>query len=81
MKVNLVSIGNSKGIRIPAAVLRHYNISAELELEIEKDRIVLRSAKEAPRKGWDRAFKRMHEKKEDSQLLDEPIDMEDWEWK
>lgn len=81
MKVNLVPIGNSKGIRIPATVLKHCKISSELELEIEKDRLVLKPVKKVSRKGWDAAFQCMHERKEDVPLLDETIDMKDWEWR
>lgn len=81
MKINLVSIGNSKGIRIPATVLKQCSMSDVLELEVKKNRIILMPATEVPRKGWDKAFKKMHENKEDIQLLDEKVDMENWEWK
>jgi antitoxin MazE len=81
MKINLVSIGNSKGIRIPANVLKQCNMTSGLELEVKKNRIILMPATEVPRKGWDKAFKEMHENKEDIQLLDEKVDMENWEWK
>jgi antitoxin MazE len=82
MKVNIIEIGNSKGIRIPAAMLRQLDIETQVELEIEKNNIVLKPVKSKPREGWDKAFKLMHERKDDA-ILDEGIDaeMEDWEWK
>lgn len=83
MKVNLVAVGNSKGIRIPSAVLKQCNIENQVELEVEKNRIVLKSIKARPRQGWDRAFRLMHERKDDTLLFGEKVDIEvkDWEWK
>ncbi len=83
MKTNLVPIDNSKGIRIPAAILKQCNIENQVELEVKKNKIVLKPVKAKPREGWDSAFKLMHERKEDMLLIGEAIDtkMEDWEWK
>ena len=81
MKANLISIGNSKGIRIPQVMLRECRIEDEVELTREDDTIVIKPVKGRPRRGWDKAFKLMHERKDDAILIDEAIDMEDWEWK
>lgn len=42
MRVPIVDIGNSKGIRIPQAVLRQVLFSDEVEMEISEGRITLR---------------------------------------
>ncbi|GAB61084.1 MAG: AbrB/MazE/SpoVT family DNA-binding domain-containing protein [Candidatus Jettenia sp.] len=82
MRTKLVSIGNSKGIRIPTAILKQCKIENEVDLEVEKEKIVIRPVKTIPREGWNDAFRLMHEKKDDALLLDETIDfMENWEWK
>lgn len=82
MKAKLVSIGNSKGIRIPMAVLKQCNIGNEVDLKVEKEKIIIKPAKTSAREGWNDAFRVMHEKKDDALLLDETIDlMENWEWK
>ena len=83
MKAKIVSIGNSKGIRIPKVLLKQFNIHDQVELEIEKEHIVIKPAKSKPREGWDKAFKVMHERLDDALLIDErnDIDMEGWEWK
>lgn len=83
MKANIISIGNSKGIRIPKVLLKQFDIHDQVELEIEEDGIVIRPAKSKPREGWDKTFKLMHERKEDDLLIDEQTDleMEGWEWK
>lgn len=82
MRTKLVSIGNSKGIRIPTAILKQCKIENEVDLEVEKEKIVIRPVKIIPREGWNDAFRLMHQKKDDILLLDETIDiMENWEWK
>ena len=83
MKANIVSIGNSKGIRIPKVLLKQFDFNDQVDLEIEKEGIVIRPVKSKPREGWDSAFKLMHERKEDILLIDEKtdFDIEGWEWK
>ncbi len=83
MKTKLVSIGNSKGIRIPSAIIKQCKIENEVDLEVEKERIVIKPVKIVTREGWDNAFKLMHEEKDDALLLNEIVDnaMENWEWK
>lgn len=83
MKANIVSIGNSKGIRIPKVLLKQFDIHDQVELEIEEEGIVIKPVKSKPREGWDKAFKLMHERREDALLIDEKTDFdrEGWEWK
>lgn len=82
MRTNIISIGNSKGIRIPKVILKQFDIEDHVDLEIEKNRIVIRPVKGKSREGWDKAFQMMHERREDAPLIsDIDIDMEGWEWK
>jgi antitoxin MazE len=82
MKVSIISIGNSKGIRIPKSILEQCNFNEAAELEVENNTLVIKPIKKKVREGWARAFKVMHERKEDALLLDDSldIDMKDWEW-
>ncbi|MEK7517641.1 MAG: AbrB/MazE/SpoVT family DNA-binding domain-containing protein [Patescibacteria group bacterium] len=83
MKANIVSIGNSKGIRIPKVLLKQFDFNDQVDLEIEKKGIVIKPVKSKTREGWDSAFKLMHERKEDTLLIDEKtdFDIKGWEWK
>jgi antitoxin MazE len=82
MKVNIVSIGNSKGIRIPKSILDQCNFNKEADLEVEHNKLVIKPVKKKIREGWGNAFKLMHERKEDVLLLDDSLDIEmkNWEW-
>ena len=56
MKTNIVTIGNSQGIRIPKILLEQSKLSGEVELEVKGDSIVILPARR-PRENWDEAFK------------------------
>lgn len=82
MKVNIVPIGNSLGIRIPRALLKLCHMTKEVDLEVKRGVLVIKPTIKKPREGWDEAFKRMHEIKEDQLVIPDSIDldMENWEW-
>jgi antitoxin MazE len=68
MDISLISIGNSKGIRLSKTVLEKYHIQDTMELILEKDYIILKP-KTSSRKGWEKAFKKMHENGDDKSLM------------
>ncbi len=81
MRVNIVSIGNSKGVRIPKAILEQCNFNKEAEIEVQNDCLIIKPVRRV-REGWDTAFKLMHERKEDALLINDAVDseMSNWEW-
>ncbi len=82
MKINIVRIGNSKGVRLPKALLEQCRLEGEVELEVEDNRLVIRSA-QAPRSGWDQAFAAMAEEGDHALLDDETAtawDKTEWRW-
>ena len=84
MKVNVVRIGNSQGIRIPKTILQQCQLTDALELEVQGNRLVLRSASR-PRAGWEDAFRRMHTHRDDALLDQESLpaikwDRTEWRW-
>jgi antitoxin MazE len=81
MHAHLISIGNSKGIRIPSALLRQYNMQDEVEICPGKDEIIIRPITRTPREGWDCAFAAMHSNGDDELLIDDSLDLEAWEWR
>jgi len=81
LTISLISIGNSKGIRLSKTIIEKYNLQDSIELILEKDHIVLKPKTEA-RKGWDKAFKKMNENGDDKPLIQDVFDDETFEeWK
>ena len=78
MDVSLISIGNSKGIRLSKTVIEKYNIQDTIELILEKGYIILKP-KTSSRKGWDKAFKKMHENGDDKPLMADVFEGENFE--
>ena len=82
MKTQIVTIGNSQGIRIPKILLEQSSVAGEVELEVCDDGILIRPAKRT-RHGWDEEFKRMSES-DDDELLDADLqtnfERKKWHW-
>lgn len=76
MRLNIVPIGNSKGIRLSKALLERYALTDEIELVLEQDHIILKPVK-SPRAGWDKAFQRMAERGDDALLMPDVFPDED----
>lgn len=81
MEISVISIGNSKGIRLSKTLLEKYNIKDTVELILEKGFIILKP-KEYPRKEWEKAFQKMHENGDDKSLMPDVFEDENVEeWK
>ena len=63
-----IKIGNSKGIRLPLAVLKQCGIDSKVELEIQDNCIIIKPIKN-PRQGWAEAFERMHQNDDDVPII------------
>lgn len=78
MNISLISIGNSKGIRLPKTLLDKYNIQESVELILEKEYIILKP-KSSARKGWEKSFKKMHESGDDKLFISDVFEDESFE--
>jgi antitoxin MazE len=83
IKTRLVRIGNSQGIRIPRVVVEQADLRGDLELEVRRRQLVIRSASR-PRQGWENRFRAMAERSDDRPLWPEAtltsFDEKEWEW-
>lgn len=80
MNVAVIQIGNSKGIRLGKAILEKYNIKDAVELVLEKGYIIIKPTS-TPRKGWEKAFKKMNENGDDNLLITDMFEdenLEEW---
>ncbi len=83
MKTNIVTIGNSQGIRIPKILLEQSKLSGEVELEVKGDSIIILPARK-PRANWDAEFQKALAENGDDEIIGGDVqnnfDEEEWEW-
>jgi antitoxin MazE len=83
MKVNLIPIGNSKGVRLPRSVIKECGFGEQIEMRVEHGSVVLAPAR-GTREGWDAAFRKMAANQDDALLIPDSLahewDTEEWEW-
>ncbi len=79
----IVRIGNSRGIRVPKALLEQAQLPDEVELHAEPGRLVVRAHRRT-RAGWAEAAAQMHARGEDGGIWGaggNRFDTEEWEWR
>jgi len=58
MKTTLISIGNSRGVRIPKPFIEQCGLSEEVEMDVQDGTILIHAPRQ-PRSGWSEAFEQM----------------------
>ena len=80
MEIDIIKIGNSKGIRIPKAILEQCGLCDHVTLSVRDNEIILSAS---PRAEWRSAFAAMAEAGDD-RLLDPntatDFDTQEWSW-
>lgn len=83
MKLRLVRIGNSRGVRLPKPMIEEAGLEDEVEVQVRGSAVVI-SSRQRPRAGWAEAARRMRERGDD-RLLDAPtptrFEDEEWRWR
>jgi len=83
MKVALVRIGNSRGIRIPKPLIEECGFGKTVEMHVEDGRVVIEAAQH-PRRGWEKMLRAAGPADADELLLEgvgpNAFDEEEWEW-
>ena len=82
MKARLVRIGNSRGVRLPKAIIEQAGLTDEVELGVRDGAVVIARATSA-RSGWAGAARQMRQR-DDDRLLDAStptrFDEKEWQW-
>ena len=72
IELNVVQIGNSRGVRLPKAVLERYEIKEALVLEAREEGLLLRGKKDK-RLTWEETYREMAREKKDWSDLDATV--------
>ena len=80
---NIISIGTSKGIRIPKNIIEHFGFD-KVSLEILKDGLLIKPLTTSKISSWDTKKLRELAKNDKSDLIDDfntcDVEQKDWEW-
>jgi antitoxin MazE len=82
MKTKLVAIGNSRGVRIPAALIEEAGLTDDVEIRVEGKSVVVCALPRRPREGWAEALAAMSKEELDvsADMLDFPNAFDETEW-
>ena len=82
MKAQIVRIGNSRGVRLPKAIIEQAGLTEEVDLEVRGNTVVI-AATRKPRAGWADAARALAAAG-DGGLLDPEtrthFDESEWRW-
>lgn len=84
MEVNLIKIGNSKGLIIPSRLLKIIGLKEKVNIEVQDQRIIITPVEKLVREGWEDAIKAEIERKgQPERLMPDFFEDEqenEWEW-
>ena len=75
MRVPIVPIGNSKGIRLSKTLIEKYDFKDSVELILDEEFLIIKPISN-PRNNWEKAFKEMHENGDDKLIIQDIFDDE-----
>ncbi|MGY0407596.1 MAG: AbrB/MazE/SpoVT family DNA-binding domain-containing protein [Polaribacter sp.] len=82
MEVDIIKVGNSKGIIIPSKFLKLIGLKNKVAIEVEDNKIVIEAVKEIARENWSDLFK-ANSKKDKVVLIPDVFqdeNFEEWVW-
>ncbi len=81
MLTSITKIGNSKGVIIPAHLLKQCGFENEISIEIKEESLIISKAKK-PRDGWEQAFAKADSRTGEFIMDDifNGFDRDEWTW-
>lgn len=84
MEANIIKVGNSKGIIIPAQFFKLIGLKNKVSIEVENDTLIIAPAQNKAREGWEKIIaKEINENGQPESLLPDLLEdenLEDWTW-
>lgn len=78
MRVPIVPIGNSKGIRLSKTLIEKYDFKDSVELILDDEFLIIKPVVN-PRNSWEKAFKEMHDNGDDILIIQDVFEDENLE--
>jgi len=81
MILQIVKVGNSRGLRLPKSLLEQYHIDKQVDLRSTKEGLLIKPLNSKARAGWGKKFKEMAAHGQDKLLMPDLVDAIDKDWK
>ena len=81
MKVDIIKIGNSQGIRIPKTIMEQCGFGESVEMEIKDGNLISKPTEVGS--GWAESFQLMAANGDDELIIDDLLSSEydeEWQW-
>jgi len=80
MEAKIIKIGDSRGIIIPADIIKLLGLKESVHMELDNEKLILTPGKKKnPREGWESSFKEMHENGDDELLIPDVFEDENFD--
>jgi antitoxin MazE len=83
MHAEIIRIGNSRGLRIPKAILEQCGMTKAVDLRVEDHTLIITPCEEG-RAGWEKSFQLMAKNGDDRlleiDLIEQSWDENEWQW-
>ena len=84
METDLIRIGNSRGVRIPKAIIDQCGFGERIDMRVEEGRVIL-ARRRKPREGWKEALAAAKPSRASDELLldgipEQEFDRDEWTW-
>ena len=82
MHMEIVTIGNSQGIRLPKSILEQCGFGKTVEAEVVDHQLIIKAI-HGPRQGWKAAFSKADSSEEefkDVKAITNEWDESEWQW-
>ena len=79
MNTKIISIGNSKGVRIPKNMLNDWDENQEIEIKKIDDKIVIKPIFNS-RKLWSKQLDSINDEIDHVDFVENRFDQEEWQW-
>jgi antitoxin MazE len=76
MRLKVIQVGNSKGIRIPKTILDEYGIKDEVEVDLKAEGISIKPLNK-PRENWKEVMRELHVSGGDELLIPDVFEDEE----
>jgi len=83
MEANIINVGNSKGIIIPAKFLKLIGLENKAKIVVDDDKIIIEKLNKTPRVNWSKMFSKANAKNDTELLIPDVLEdesLDEWTW-